>query len=125
MSFFIASAIAADITTSAATQPPSLLMNIMPFIMIFLVCYLLIIRPQMKKQKEHQTMISSIHRGEKVVTGGGIIGTVVKVEDDDSDILHVEIAPNVKIRVIKSTVTSIVSRPPQAEKKEDEKTNKA
>ena len=125
MTFFTSTAVAADMPAAGTPPPPPLLMNILPFILIFFVCYLLIIRPQMKKQKEQQAMISSISRGEKIVTAGGIVGTVVKVEEEDSDILHVEIAPNVKVKVIKSTVTSILSRSPQAEKKEEGKSGKA
>lgn len=116
MTFFSSTSVAADAPTTDSPQSPPLLMNFLPFVLIFLVFYMLVIRPQMKKQKEHQEMISSITRGEKIVTGGGIVGTVVKVEEDDSDILHVEIAPGVKIQVVKSTVTAVKNRTPKAEK---------
>lgn len=79
-----------------------------PLILIVLVFYFLLIRPQQKRLKEHNAMISSLKRGDKVVTGGGIIGTISKVDDDEH--LEVELAKDVKVRVIRSTVTALVSR---------------
>jgi preprotein translocase subunit YajC len=105
---FISAALAQD--ALPATAPNSTLMSFLPLVLIFAVFYFVLIRPQMKKQKEHLAMINSIARGEKVVTGGGIIGTVTKVEEDDSNILHVEIAPDVRIKVLKSTITDVLSR---------------
>jgi preprotein translocase subunit YajC len=107
----IASAFAQDVAPSAVPSVASSgLMSFLPLLLIFGVFYFMLIRPQMKKQKEHQAMINSIARGEKVVTGGGIIGTVVKVEEDGSDIVQVEIATDVRVRVKKSSITEILSR---------------
>ena len=80
----------------------------MPLILIFVVFYFLLIRPQQKKMKQHREMLAAIRRGDKVITGGGILGTVSKVENDDE--LTVEIAKDVKVRVQRSTVAAVVNR---------------
>ncbi len=72
---------------------------------IFAIMYFLLIRPQNKRMKEHQTMVAAIRRGDTVVTSGGIIGKVTKVVDDTEAV--VEIAENVRVRVIKQTVTDV------------------
>ncbi len=72
---------------------------------IFGIMYFLLIRPQQKRLKEHQTMVAAIRRGDTVVTSGGIIGKVTKVVDDNEAI--VEIAENVRVRVLKQTVTDV------------------
>lgn len=82
----------------------SQLMLILPLIAIF---YFLIIRPQNKRLKDHRDMISNIRRGDTVVTGGGIVGKVVKVEDNE---VQVEIADNVRIKVVKTTITEVRSK---------------
>ncbi len=79
------------------------LMSLFPFVMIFFIFYFMLIKPQMKKQKEHQDTINALKKGDKIVTTGGIIATIVKLEDD---LLHVEIAPEVKIKITRSAVTS-------------------
>ncbi|NQV46876.1 MAG: preprotein translocase subunit YajC [Rhodospirillaceae bacterium] len=79
-----------------------------PLVLIFVVFYFLLIRPQQKKAKEHKGMLGAIRRGDKVVTGGGIIGTVTKVVDDKE--LMVEIADNVKVRVERSLVAAVLSK---------------
>lgn len=93
-----------------AVGPASGLMSFLPLLFVFAVFYFILIRPQMKKQKEMQAMLNSITRGEKVVISGGIIGTVIKIEEDGSDILQIEIAPDVRVKVQKSAVTDVVSR---------------
>ncbi|HUC61181.1 MAG TPA: preprotein translocase subunit YajC [Alphaproteobacteria bacterium] len=84
------------------------IMSIAPLVLIFVVFYFLLIRPQQKKAKEHKAMLSALRRGDKVVTGGGILGTVSKVVGDDEVLL--EIAPEVKIRVMRATIQTVVSR---------------
>ncbi len=79
-----------------------------PLILIFAIMYFLLIRPQQKKVKEHQAMVAALRRGDQVVTQGGVIGKVVKVKDDGE--LEVEIADGVKIRVIQSTIATVVSK---------------
>ena len=72
-----------------------------PLILIFVIFYFFLIRPQQKKVKEHKTMVESLKRGDKVVTSGGITGTVERVIDNDK--VEVEIAENIKVEIIKST----------------------
>ncbi len=88
----------------------AMVMQLLPLILIFAVFYFLLIRPQQKKMKEHRTMLSALKRNDKVVTAGGIVGTVTKVRDD-SDEVEVEIAPNVRVTVVRGTISSVV-RPP-------------
>ncbi len=80
----------------------------LPLILIFAIMYFLMIRPQQKKVKEHQAMVASLKRGNKVVTQGGLIGKVSKVKDDNE--IEVELAENVKVRVVKSTIAQVLER---------------
>lgn len=79
-----------------------------PLILIFVIMYLLLIRPQQKKLKEHRAMVEALRRGDQVVTQGGIIGKVSKVKEDGE--LEVEIAEGVKVRVVKATVAQVLSK---------------
>lgn len=79
-----------------------------PLILIFAIMYFLLIRPQQKKVKEHQAMVAALRRGDQVVTQGGLIGKVVKVKDDGE--VEVEIADGVKVRVVQSTIATVVSK---------------
>jgi len=80
----------------------------LPIILIFVVFYFLLIRPQQKKQKEHRLMLEAIRRGDKVVTGGGIIGAVTKVIDEKE--VMVEIAENTRVRVQRSLIYGVVAK---------------
>ena len=80
----------------------------LPLILIFGVFYVLLIRPQQKKMKEHKATLSAIRRGDKVVTGGGIVGTVTKVIDDLE--ITVEIADGVKVRVQRGLISTVLSK---------------
>ena len=82
-----------------------ILMGILPWLLIFVIFYLLMIRPQQRRVKEHQAAIAAVKKGDEVVTGGGIRGKVTKVSDEEAE---VEIASGVKVRVVKSTLTHIV-----------------
>jgi preprotein translocase subunit YajC len=81
--------------------------NLLPLIAIFGVFYFILIRPQQQKQKQHRAMLETLARGDKVVTGGGIVGTVIKVEPGKEE-MFVEIAPNVRITVLRSTLSAKV-----------------
>ena len=72
-----------------------------PLILIFVIFYFFLIRPQQKKVKEHKAMVEGLKRGDKVVTSGGITGTVERLNDNDK--VEVEIAANVKVEIVKST----------------------
>jgi preprotein translocase subunit YajC len=94
----------------AAGGAGSAFASFVPLILIFAIMYFLLIRPQQKKLKEHQAMVAAVRRGDQVVTQGGIIGKVVKVKEDGSNEIEVEIADNVKVRVIKTTLTQVLSK---------------
>lgn len=80
----------------------------LPLILIFVIMYFLIIRPQQKRAKEHRNMVDALRRGDQVVTQGGIIGKVTKVREDGE--VEVEIAQGVNVRVVKQTITQVVSK---------------
>ena len=79
-----------------------------PLILIFVIFYFFLIRPQQKKVKEHKIMVENLKRGDKVITVGGIVGTIVRIVDGEK--VEVEIADNVKVEIIKSTgIQSLVT----------------
>ena len=90
------------------------LVTIFPFILVFAIIYLLILRPQQKRIKDHQAMVAGIRRGDTVVTSGGILGKVTKVVDDAE--LQVEIAENTRVRVVRSTISEVRSKTEPAPK---------
>lgn len=93
-------------TTTSAAHAGSPFSMFVPLILIFVVFYFLLIRPQQKKQKEHQAKLSQIQRGYKIITGGGFIATVHKVIDDNE--LEVDLADGVRVRVMRSMVVNIL-----------------
>ena len=82
--------------------------QLVPLILIFGIMYFLLIRPQQKKAKQHQAMVSSLRRGDQVVTQGGLIGKVSKVKEDNE--IEVEISDGVKVRVVQSTIAQVLSK---------------
>src|ERR1051325_5536916 len=94
----------------------SALVQFLPLVLIFIVFYFLLIRPQQKKQKEHRTMLDALRRGERVVTGGGIVGTVSKVVSPEE--VEVDIAQNARVRVLRSTISSVLAKPDPAAARE-------
>ncbi|MBI3452440.1 MAG: preprotein translocase subunit YajC [Rhodospirillales bacterium] len=98
----------------------STLIQLAPLALIFVVFYFLIIRPQQKKTKEHKAMIEALRRGDRVVTSGGLIGTVAKVTGDREII--VEIADGVRVRVLRGMVSEIMSKTEPADSKDAKKT---
>lgn len=82
--------------------------SFLPLILIFLIMYFLLIRPQQKKLKEHKAMVEALRRGDKVLTAGGIVGKVASVGADN--MIEVEIAPNVKVQVMRHTITQVMSK---------------
>ena len=83
--------------------------SLVPLVLVFLIMYFLLIRPQQKKLKEHQALVAALRRGDQVVTAGGIVGRVTKVKDNDNEI-EVEIAQGVNVRVVRGTIQSVVSK---------------
>jgi preprotein translocase subunit YajC len=100
---FITEAFAQTPGTGAGSA--DILMSILPFLLIFVVMYFQIIRPQRAALKRREELLKNIRRGDQVVTGGGIVGKVTKVIDDGE--LEVEIADGIKIRVVRSGVTEV------------------
>ena len=92
------------------------LYSIAPLIFIFAIMYFLMIRPQQQRMKQHREMIENVRRGDTVVTAGGIVGRVAKVPQKDDPEITVEIADNIQVRVIKSTLTEIRMRTQPMEK---------
>ena len=92
------------------------LIQIAPLVLIFAVFYFLLIRPQQKKMKEHRAMVEALTKGDKVITAGGLMGTIDKIIDDR--IASVQIAENVKVEIVKSTgIQSLVNTNTQEVKK--------
>lgn len=83
------------------------LLQLLPFLMIFAIIYFLIIRPQQRRIKDHRDMVSAIRRGDTVVTSGGLIGKVTKVDETE---LTIDIAENTRVRVVRSTVAEVRSK---------------
>ncbi|KCV83453.1 preprotein translocase subunit [Actibacterium atlanticum] len=91
----------------------SALTSFVPLILIFVIMYFLMIRPQQKKMKEHKAMVEALRRGDQIVTQGGVIGKVSKVKDDNE--VEVEIAEGVKVRVVRATITQVLNKTEPAE----------
>lgn len=91
--------------TAGGGGPADILLSIAPFLLIFVVMYFLIIRPQRTQMKRREEMLGNVRRGDQVVTGGGILGKVTKVIDDKE--VEVEIADGIKIRVIRSLISEV------------------
>lgn len=90
------------------------LISLLPLVLIFVVFYFLLIRPQQRKMKVHRAMVDALRRGDRVVTGGGIIGTVSKVVSDTE--VQVEVAEGVRLRVLKHTIQEVLSKTEPADK---------
>ena len=83
--------------------------QLIPLILIFAIMYFLLIRPQQKKLKEHQEMVAALRRGDQVITQGGVLGKVTKVKDGENEI-EVQIAEGVNVRVVRSTIATVVNK---------------
>ena len=79
-----------------------------PLILIFVIFYFFLIRPQQKRVKEHKAMVASLKRGDEIITSGGILGTIDRVMEDDR--IEVVIGENVKVQIIRSTITSLLKK---------------
>ena len=84
------------------------MMQLIPLALIFVIFYFLILRPQQKKTRAHQEVLKELRRGDRVVTAGGLLGTVDKIINDGE--ISLEIADNVKVRVVKATVTEVLAK---------------
>lgn len=101
---FISPAYAQAADSGAGGGGLTALVQFAPLIFIFVIFYFLMIRPQQKRLRDHRSMIDAVKRGDTVVTGGGLIGKVVRVADDE---VEVEVAANTRVRVVKATLTDV------------------
>jgi preprotein translocase subunit YajC len=83
----------------------NMFIQLLPFVLIFVIMYFLILRPQQKRAKEHQELVKNLRRGDTVITSGGLVGKVTKVVDDEQ--IEVEIADGVRVRQVRSMVTGV------------------
>ncbi|MEW6354271.1 MAG: preprotein translocase subunit YajC [Pseudomonadota bacterium] len=104
MSFFITDAFAQN---APAATPESGLMSFLPLIVIFAIFYFLLIRPQMKRAKEHKNMVAALTSGDEIVTSGGLLGRITEAGDD---FVTVEIADGVKVKVQRHAVASVMPK---------------
>lgn len=93
--------------TAGGSGQPSMLSALLPFIIIFVIFYFLIIMPARRKQKKHQELIGGLKGGERVITAGGIYGTVTRVMDDR---IEIEVDKSTKLQVTKSSVSGIIDK---------------
>ena len=107
LSLTAAVAWATDVAPDAAAGGPSALTSFLPLIAIIAIMYFLMIRPQQKRQKEHQAMLSAIQKGDKVQTNGGILGTVTGIDTAQNE-LTVEIAPQVRVKVGRGFISRVI-----------------
>ncbi|MDD8020947.1 MAG: preprotein translocase subunit YajC [Acidobacteriota bacterium] len=100
---------------AATPAQGNLLVTLLPLILVFVIFYVLIILPQRKKQKQHQKMVDNLRAGDRIITSGGIFGTVMDVHPDR---IELKIASNVKVDILKSAVGIVLSEKEKAENKE-------
>ncbi len=105
MSFFISDALAEG--GAAAGQQPSMLEALLPFVILFIVFYFLLIRPQSKRAKEHKAMVEAIGKGDEVATSGGILGKVTEVGEE---FIEVEIADNTRIKLQRGMIGQLLPK---------------
>ena len=104
---FISEAFAQTAPAAAAGGAESSLLSLAPLALMFVVLYFIMIRPQMKKQKEHKAMIQALAKGDEVVIGGGVIGRVAKLGES---FVHVEVANNVELQVQRGAVIQVLHK---------------
>ena len=92
----------------AAAGGGDIFLQIVPFILIFVIMWFLIIRPQQRRVREHQDMVKNVRRGDTIVTTGGIVGKVTRVTDDPE--LEVEIADGVKVKLVRTMISEVRTR---------------
>ncbi|TAK50096.1 MAG: preprotein translocase subunit YajC [Xanthobacteraceae bacterium] len=83
----------------------SMLMSLLPFVLIFVIMYFLILRPQQKRTKDHQDLVKNLRRGDTVITSGGLVGKVTKVVDEDQ--IEIEIADGIRIRHMRQMISTV------------------
>lgn len=106
---------------AAGNDTNSMLMSLLPFALIFVIMYFLILRPQQKKVKDHAEMVKNIRRGDTIVTSGGLVGKVTKVVDDEQ--IEFELSEGVRVRQLRSMISGVRTKgEPAKDAKTDAKT---
>lgn len=121
--FFISDSFAQETVSSVAAAPDFSFGSFVPLVLIFVIFYFLIIRPQSKKMKDHENLVKSLKVGNKVVTSGGFIGTVHKVEADKNEI-EIELAEGVVVKMLKNYVSDITAAEKEKLEKKEKTKNK-
>ena len=93
---------------AAGSDTNGMLMSLLPFALIFVIMYFLILKPQQKKLKDHQELVKNIRRGDTVVTNGGLVGKVTKVVDDEQ--IEIEVSDGVRIRQMRQMIATVRSK---------------
>ncbi|WP_343631990.1 preprotein translocase subunit YajC [Roseateles sp.] len=93
--------------TAAAADPMGGIVQMLPLVALFAIMYFVMIRPQMKRQKEHKALVEALAKGDEVITAGGLLGKVSKIEES---YLRVEIAPGVEIQIQRSAVVQVLPK---------------
>ena len=104
---FISQAFAQSAPAAAAGGAESTLLSLLPLVLMFVVLYFIMIRPQMKRQKEHKAMLDALAKGDEVVVGGGVVGRISKLGDS---LVHVEIAEGVEIQVQRPSIVQVLPK---------------
>ena len=104
---FIANAYAQAAPAAAAGGAESTMLSLLPLVLMFVVLYFIMIRPQMKRQKEHKAMLDALAKGDEVVVGGGVIGRISKLGDS---LVHVEVAEGVEIQVQRPSIVQVLPK---------------
>ncbi|MBE0548028.1 MAG: preprotein translocase subunit YajC [Rubrivivax sp.] len=104
---FISTAFAQTAPAAAGGDTQSTLFSLLPLVLMFVVLYFIMIRPQMKKQKEHKAMVEAIAKGDEVVIAGGVLGRVARLGDN---FLHVEVANGVELQVQRASVIQVLPK---------------
>jgi preprotein translocase subunit YajC len=102
---------------AAGGDTNSMLMSLLPFALIFVIMYFLILRPQQKKVKDHAEMVKNIRRGDTIVTSGGLVGKVTKVVDDEQ--VEFELAEGVRVRQLRTMISGVRTKGEPAKEKSD------
>lgn len=105
MSFFISDAMAEGAAATGSTEGS--LMSLIPFVLLFVIFYFFLIRPQSKRVKEHKNMLTTLGKGDEVVTNGGILGKIVSISDE---FVTVEIATNTQVKLQKQYIASLMPK---------------
>lgn len=115
----ISSAFATSATgsTAATTGPASFFISLMPLFLVIIIFYFFLVRPQQRRMAEYQKLVSNLRRGDRVVTSGGIIGTIHKVEANSPDVT-VEIADGVRVRVQRNAIAEVLAKSGAVDDKE-------